>query len=554
MESEANFRLLRDGENTIPRAADLPVWVKFILCFFGGFNPLLWVASVFVFLSYEPFGTPPSNIYNLALFITLLLVISVAGLFNFYQEVQSSQVLAFFNKLAPSDCNVRRGGEVKSMQPSKLVVGDIVLLETGIRVPADLRIIESSGLKIDKSMLTGENEPFSLYCDPVPDSTIMLQSTNMAFMGCNVVDGTGIGVVLVSGKDSQLAKIIDKIADGNNRLSNLQRELNNFVLLIGILALITTAIVVSEWAGYLNVKHYGFMTTSTMIADAISVIVAYVPEGLPVSLSTGLTLIGRRLCLKHRVVVKKMSIIETVGCMSMLCTDKTGTITQNKMTVTKIVNSNDIINVLEGSISTKLGDALCERLYAIACLCNQSTLNDTTGEVVGGNGVDRSLLKFLLAEKVYNTVRKDYEVKCRVPFSSTTKTAMTVVKKKSCNAVVVTVKGAPEYVLEKCTHYVDPSSGKKEILTPEIAEKILSNVRIVSDMGERVVALGESPVLSQDIYHFKYEYSTYPKPNFPVTGFIFIGCVSVSDPPKPEVKVSVVVKIVVHTIANCVSL
>ena len=537
VESEANFRLLRDGENAIPRAADLPVWVKFILCFFGGFNPLLWVASVFVFLSYEPFGTPPSNIYNLALFITLLLVITVAGLFNFYQEVQSSQVLAFFNKLAPSDCNVRRGGGVKVMSPNKLVVGDLVLLETGIRVPADMRIIESNGLKIDKSMLTGESEPFSLYKDPVPDSVVMLQSTNMAFMGCNVVDGTGIGVVLVSGKDSQLAKIVDKIASGNNRLTNLQRELNNFVMIIGGLALCTTAIVVSEWAGYLNVSHKGFMTPSTMIADAISVLVAYVPEGLPVSLATGLTLIGRRLCLQHRVVVKKMSIIETVGCMSMLCTDKTGTITQNKMTVTKIVNSGEIINVLEGKVVSKLGESLCERLYAIACLCNQSTINDSTGAIVGGNGVDRALLQFMISEKVYNSTRKDYEIKCRVPFSSVTKTAMTVVKKKSCNAVVVTVKGAPEYVLEKCTHYVDPSTGKKEILTPEIAEKILANIRIVSDMGERVVALGESPVLSQDVYHFKYEYTTYPKPNFPVTGFIFIGCFSVSDPPKPEVKV-----------------
>jgi sodium/potassium-transporting ATPase subunit alpha len=201
------------GPNILPPSNELPLWMKFITCFFSGFNPLLWIASIFVFLSWKPFGTPPSNVYNLALAIVLLIVIFLSSMFNFYQEVQTNQVLSTFTKLLPPACIVTRDAQVVQVSATELVPGDIVELTFGTRVPADCRVLRSVNLKIDKSLLNGENEPVRLFDSPVTDpEVVVLQSSNMAFMGCNVVEGTGTGLVVATGKDTQLAKIAREVS------------------------------------------------------------------------------------------------------------------------------------------------------------------------------------------------------------------------------------------------------------------------------------------------------------------------------------------------------
>ena len=139
----------------MPKPKETPMLIKFILSFFNGFGPLLWIACFFVFLSWEPFGTPPSNIYNLALAIVLLVVIVISGMFNFYQEIVTSQVMSNFQSMLPPMCVVTRDGKAISISPEQLVIGDIVTLQNGARIPSDVRILKSSNLKIDKSMLTG---------------------------------------------------------------------------------------------------------------------------------------------------------------------------------------------------------------------------------------------------------------------------------------------------------------------------------------------------------------------------------------------------------------
>jgi len=143
-QEEAAKRLAKYGPNEMTKPYEHPVWLKFILSFFSGFAPLLWIACFFVFLSWEPFGTPPSNIYNLALAIVLLIVIFISGLFNFYQEVQTSQVMQSFTSMVPQKATVIRRGETGEIDPVELVVGDLVKLTSGMRVPSDIRIISSN--------------------------------------------------------------------------------------------------------------------------------------------------------------------------------------------------------------------------------------------------------------------------------------------------------------------------------------------------------------------------------------------------------------------------
>ncbi|CAM9381039.1 unnamed protein product, partial [Phaeothamnion confervicola] len=203
----AERRLHENGRNVIAPPRGLPLWVRFLLCFVSGFAPLLWVAAGVVFLSWKPFGSGASGTYNLCLSIVLLIVIFISGLFQFHQVwVITTRALAGFGMLVPPDCIVIRDGVPKRIPAECLVIGDIVTIESGGRVPAGeptqrgktptrtrchLRIFEAMQLRVDKSMLTGESEPVFAATDAVPkDSTAsMLEAANMVFTGCCVTEG-----------------------------------------------------------------------------------------------------------------------------------------------------------------------------------------------------------------------------------------------------------------------------------------------------------------------------------------------------------------------------
>ena len=383
--SEQAKKLLHEhGYNEMAKAYQTPIWLKFIYCFFSGFAPLLWVAAFFVFLSWKPFGTPPSNIYNLALAIVLLIVIFLSGIFNFIQDVQTSSVLSSISELIPSNSLVMRDGTFQSMDPKNIVVGDIIQLENGAKVPSDVRIIQSSDLKIDKSMITGETNAIRLFDEIEQPDSILLQARNMAFMGCNVVEGEGLGIVIATGADNQLSKIAASINNVKVKNTALQNDINKFVLIISILSSLTVVVVVLEWAFYLRVQYPDFMSVSSMIANAISVIVAFVPEGLPLALSMGLTIIARRLCFTYSVLVKQLSIVETLGSMTVLASDKTGTLTQNKMVVKLILSMQSNIDANEIFKSAQNFDKVknfIKSVIEVSLFCNQANYDDSAENV-----------------------------------------------------------------------------------------------------------------------------------------------------------------------------
>jgi sodium/potassium-transporting ATPase subunit alpha len=241
--------------------------------------------------------------------IVILIVIFIEGSFSFYQELESARVLGSFAKFLPSDCLVIRDGQTIQVNAASLVVGDIVLIENGKIIPADMRILSASNLKIDKSNLTGENEPVKLSAAPVAPIVSFVEACNIAFMGCHVVEGEGLGIVVAAGPDNQLAKISAQISSTEVRTKSLQLEINRGVKVVGSVAFATMVLVICVWAGYLNVEHNGFMTVGSMIANSISVLIAFVYEGLPVALSTSLMIIARRLCLKYSVLVKSLMTV-----------------------------------------------------------------------------------------------------------------------------------------------------------------------------------------------------------------------------------------------------
>ena len=560
-----------NGSNVISPPRGRQLWFSCLLSFFSGFGPLLWIACFFAFLSWQPFGTPPANIYNLALAIALLMVIFLSGVFTFSQEVRTSIVLSGFAELIPPDCIVIRDGIHDKLSASELVVGDVVKLETGSRVPADVRVISCSNLKVDKSLLTGESDPVKLTDVRVDSKVPMLDSPNMAFMGCNVVEGEGVGLVLATGAKNQLSKIALQVTNVKTLTTSLQRDINRFVKVVGTIALLTVVAVVLVWVWYLRVQHPNFMNTSALIANAISVIVAFVPEGLPLALSMGLSIIASRLCFTHHVLLKQLGTVETLGSMSLLASDKTGTLTQNKMTVTGAITMDAVYGDNElGSIPIGLSRALLR----VSVLCNQAELqhvqmptSSTLPEhqplppgaspslervervVVGGNGIDKALLQFAESQGAVGSLLSTHLVRARLPFSSETKLTAAVVRgphivqdhldpEIKCDDVdMVLVKGSPEHVLTRCT-LVMTGHGDICPLRPLLRDEIRGKIEDVSATGRRVVALAQSLELDHasdaaDVY------VTDPVPNFPLEGLVFLAAVAVSDPPRDGVREAV---------------
>ena len=474
-------------------------------------------------------------------------MIFITAVFTFYQDVESTRVLGSFKKFIPAHCLVMREGKPLQIHTSHLAVGDIVVVESGGIVPADMRIISATNLKIDKSNLTGENEPIRLTSAAMDPSVNFLESRNIAFLGCNVVEGEGTGVVIATGKNNQLAKIASQISTTEVRTSSLQAEINRAIAIIGGIAFVTMAVVIAEWAGYLNIQHPGFMTVSSMIANAISVLVAYVPEGLPVALSVSLILIARRLCLVYSVLVKNLLTIESLGSMSFLASDKTGTLTENKMTVVAMLLASGPL-VAE---SLEKDHSLFSKLARASVLCNQSRVevkyeDEDGGEpeagrvisrsVVGGNGVDKALLQWAEGQGFVDDMLRSHAIKCTVPFNSASK-VMFVVAQPNEGEHVVIMKGAPEYVLSRCSNYYDESGATKP-LNSAVVSSIRSMIDRAASLGQRVIAIAELSLPKQRFCD-AFEFSDDPYPNFPVTDLTFLSCVAIADPPRAGVKEAV---------------
>ncbi len=274
----ATRRLERNGKNVLTQKKN-QYWKKLFNYTFGGFCSILWIGVIIFFISWRPLGNPPQA-YNLALAIVVLIVIFFQALFNAFQDWSTQKVMNSILNLLPENAVVIRDGEHKSISATELVVGDVVVLSTGNKVPADMRIVKASAdLKLDRSILTGESEEIPGTVEPTEAN--FLETKNIAFLGTHVCNGNATGIVVLTGQRTVMGRINKLTNDDKERSTQLQKEISRFVFIIIGLTVTLVVIMLVAWLAWLRKDHPGFLNTVGILTNLMSLVVAFIPEGMP---------------------------------------------------------------------------------------------------------------------------------------------------------------------------------------------------------------------------------------------------------------------------------
>ncbi|GAB4314563.1 MAG: calcium-translocating P-type ATPase, PMCA-type [Methanobacteriaceae archaeon] len=483
-EEEANKRLLKYGKNElVEEKKDGPVKL-FLMQFMDILIVLLIVAAIAAFFVGDQIDA-----------IVILVVVVVNSIVGFVQEYRAEKAMEKLKSLITSEAVVIRDGKKQKISASNLTLGDIVVIEEGDSVPADLRIIQSADLRIDESALTGESMP-------VPKNEKSLESedkriSNLALMDSNVVSGNGRGVVVEIGMNTSIGKIAEMIQTEDAK-TPLQEKIASLGKTLGIIAIVICAFVFA--LEYLQ----GIPLVETFMT-AVSLAVAAVPEGLPAILTLTLAL-GMQKMAKTNAVVRKLLAVETLGSCSVICTDKTGTLTKNKMTVRETYISS------------------LKRAYEISALCNNAHLSN--GKVIG-DPTDGALLVFA-EDNGYNQeeLEKMYPRISEIPLDSTRK-RMTTINDLDGSKILLT-KGAPEIILKRCSKI--ENEGKITELSEADKTKITNELNRMTGNALRVLALAYRELSSDEDISLKEDLEN---------NLIFVGLVGMMDPPRKEAEKAV---------------
>lgn len=437
---------------------------------------------------------------NLYIAIALFGVVILNATFTFIQEYQTEKIMASFRQLIPPVAKVLRDGEIKEILASELVVGDVIFIEEGDKVPADGRLIEENTLKVDNSSLTGEAEPQlrSLECTH-PD---MLECRNMIFSGTLVLTGNGKAVVFGTGHNTQMGKLATLTKQTASVETPLRKELNNFIRIISIIAM------------FLGISFFaiGFLIQDLFLLNlifAIGIIVANVPEGLLPTVTLALSLASRRMA-KRNALIKQLESVETLGSTTVICTDKTGTLTQNKMAIHSMTLGFGQIDVVNGEVPPEI-------LLKVAVLCNNSRL---TGGPAGykGDPTEGALLMYASKFTDIDAMRENNTRLMEYSFDSL-KVRMQVICRTDSDEKESYLKGASEVVIKMCDHIL--MNGDEVPITEDDRNGLLDMHLKIAERGERVLALAYRRVEDEKEYD---------------SGFTFIGFAGAVDPPRPEVR------------------
>uniref|UniRef100_A0A8D2B702 Sodium/potassium-transporting ATPase subunit alpha n=1 Tax=Sciurus vulgaris TaxID=55149 RepID=A0A8D2B702_SCIVU len=533
--------LLRDGPNTLTPPATTPEWVKFCKQMFGGFSLLLWTGAILCFLAYGiqlySKQEPPKD--NLYLGIVLSIVVIITGCFSYYQEAKSSKIMESFKNMVPQQALVIRGGEKMQINVQDVVVGDLVEVKGGDRIPADLRLISSQGCKVDNSSLTGESEPQSRSPEFTHENP--LETRNICFFSTNCVEGTALGVAIATGDATVMGRIASLTSGLVVGKTPIATEIEHFIHLITMVAVFlgVTFFGLSLLLGYDWLEAVIFL---------IGIIVANVPEGLLATVTVCLTLTAKRMARKN-CLVKNLEAVETLGSTSTICSDKTGTLTQNRMTVAhlwfdKNVHEADTSERQSGDTFAKDSDTWFI-LAQIAGLCNradfkahQETLPIAQRETTG-DASESALLKFI--EQSYSSVKEMREKNPKVaeiPFNSTNKYQLSIhLREDSSQGHVLLMKGAPERILELCSTFF--LNGQEYPMDDEMKTSFQKAYLELGGMGERVLGFCFCNLPSS--FSKGYQFNT-DEINFPMDNLCFVGLISMIDPPRAAVP---------HAVSKC---
>ncbi|XP_075764358.1 potassium-transporting ATPase alpha chain 1 [Pelodiscus sinensis] len=528
--------LLRDGPNELKPPKGTPEYVKFARQLAGGLQCLMWVAAAICLIAFgiqcgQGDLTSADNLY---LAIALIAVVVVTGCFGYYQEFKSTNIIASFKNLVPQQATVIRDGDKFQINANQLVVGDLVEIKGGDRVPADIRIITSQGCKVDNSSLTGESEPQTRAPECTHESP--LETRNIAFFSTMCLEGTATGIIVNTGDRTIIGRIASLASGVENEKTPIAIEIEHFVDIIAGLAIFFggTFFVVAMVIGYPFLKAMVFF---------MAIVVAYVPEGLLATVTVCLSLTAKRLARKN-CVVKNLEAVETLGSTSVICSDKTGTLTQNRMTVSHLwfdnqIHTADTTEDQSGQSfdqSSETWRALCK----IVSLCNRAFFKSGQDNVpvpkriVIGDASETALLKF--SEITLGNVmeyRERYKKACEIPFNSTNKFQLSIHELEDPRdpRYLLVMKGAPERILERCATIM--IKGQELPLDEQWKEAFQTAYMDLGGLGERVLGfchLYLDPVQFPRGFSFDSE-----EMNFPTSGLCFAGLISMIDPPRATV-------------------
>ena len=567
-----------DGLNQLSPPKTTPEIIKFLMQLFGGFSTLLWVGAVLCWIAYgvqkaeydkQEDTEEALQSDNLVLGIVLAGVVIITGCFSYYQEGKAGSIMKSFAKMQPQKCKVVRGGKTLELDAALLVRGDIIQVKFGDTVPADIRVLKADGFKVDNSSLTGENEPQKRTPEFTHDSPV--ETANIAFYSTACVEGLATGFVIGVGDETVLGRIAGLAGNVDSGPTPIAIEIEHFIHIITAVAVVlgVSFFIISVALDYEPIDSIVFL---------IGIIVANVPEGLLATVTVALTLTAKKMASKM-CLVKNLEAVETLGSTSTICSDKTGTLTQNRMTVAHVVFNETIFEVdtnpageAKDAFDTK--DGSFQKLHEVATHCNNAIFREMNeDEKFTGSGKSKkavllmqrptigdasesAILKFCekrpqlystdaqakAAGQVVEAARNELTKKAEVPFSSKNKYQVSVHDCPGDDYLLV-MKGAPERIIARCSTVL--INGEELAKTDAHVAKFEENNTALGMKGERVLGFcykmipkasfgAEGPITDPEP-NFILGDDLYENPKTGKDGLCFVGMMAMIDPPRPAV-------------------
>jgi len=509
-EEEARTRLARYGPNEIRREHEISP-AKIFLSQFSSFIVYILIAAIFIsFILHEYIDG--------AVIIAILIVNALLG---FFQEYKAEKAIESLKKMAALQATVIRDGRKMRINSNGLVPGDVIVFESGDRIPADARIIEGYLLEVMESSLTGESHSVRKDSAPIDNTATLGDMKNMVFGGTNVTSGSGKAVVVRTGMDTEMGRIAESIESVEDDETPLQKNLDLLGRRLGILTLITCGTIIA----FGIFKGGNFLE---MIMVGVSLAVAAVPEGLPIVVTIALAL-GVKRMVGQNALVKRLPSVETLGCTTVICTDKTGTLTRNEMTVTKLFVNDTIIDITGTGYGTsgrfmssgkEIDPSSAELLLRIGALNNDAALSEK-GTVIGDPTEACLIVSAAKAGLESSILKERFPRIHEIPFDSGRKRKSTMHRTKS--GLIMYTKGAPDVVLKRCSG-ID-TGGKVSSLTDQMRNMIMEINQQFSLQALRVLAFAYKPLDKGKEVDESDE-----------NDLIFVGLQGMIDPPRDEVR------------------